>query len=184
MVRALALEGLAASEAGAGSGRARLAVNVAAVRRREIAGPHHRSALDQRPHHAQGDGLPAGQLIDRDQLRRVRGADHVNPHLAHAPGWRNSPKNAPSSAASTRNSRAILRTMGTVGRARVVIEQGDIAVAEVRIARSLTYHGAAVVLIHHATKAEGSTPREHSVLNGALDVALQLSAAPALTRPA
>jgi len=30
------------------------------------------------------------------------------------------------------------------------------------------------VLIHHGTKAEGSTPRGHSVLNGALDVALQL----------
>lgn len=44
----------------------------------------------------------------------------------------------------------------------------------VRIARSLTCHGAAVVLIHHGTKAEGSTPRGHSVLNGALDVALQL----------
>lgn len=42
------------------------------------------------------------------------------------------------------------------------------------IARSLTCHGAAVVLIHHGTKAEGSTPRGHSVLNGALDVALQL----------
>jgi len=44
----------------------------------------------------------------------------------------------------------------------------------VHIARSLTCHGAAVVLIHHGTKAEGSTPRGHSVLNGALDVALQL----------
>lgn len=44
----------------------------------------------------------------------------------------------------------------------------------VRIARSLTCHGSAVVLIHHGTKAEGSTPRGHSVLNGALDVALQL----------
>jgi hypothetical protein len=32
------------------------------------------------------------------------------------------------------------------------------------------------VLIHHDTKAEGSTPRGHSVLNGALDMALQLHA--------
>lgn len=44
----------------------------------------------------------------------------------------------------------------------------------VAVARSLTKHGAAVVLIHHDTKAEGSTPRGHSVLNGALDMALQL----------
>lgn len=44
----------------------------------------------------------------------------------------------------------------------------------VGIARSLTCYGAAVVLIHHDTKSGGSTPRGHSVLNGALDVALQL----------
>jgi hypothetical protein len=47
----------------------------------------------------------------------------------------------------------------------------------VAIARSLTVHGAAVMLIHHGTKAEGSTPRGHSVLNGALDAALQLQPA-------
>ena len=44
----------------------------------------------------------------------------------------------------------------------------------VSIARSLTVHGAAVILIHHDTKAQGPTPRGHSLLNGALDVALQL----------
>jgi len=44
----------------------------------------------------------------------------------------------------------------------------------VNIARLLTEHGAAVVLIHHDTKAQSPTPRGHSVLNGALDVALQL----------
>ena len=44
----------------------------------------------------------------------------------------------------------------------------------VSIARSLTLHGAAVILIHHDTKAQGPTPRGHSLLNGALDVALQL----------
>lgn len=42
------------------------------------------------------------------------------------------------------------------------------------VARKLTEHGAAVVLIHHDTKAEGGTPRGHSVLNGALDVALHV----------
>lgn len=56
------------------------------------------------------------------------------------------------------------------------LEENDAASMNrvVAIARSLTHHGAAVVLIHHGTKAEGSTPRGHSVLNGALDVALQL----------
>lgn len=47
----------------------------------------------------------------------------------------------------------------------------------VAVARSLTVHGAAVMLIHHGTKADGSTPRGHSVLNGALDAALQLQPA-------
>jgi hypothetical protein len=56
------------------------------------------------------------------------------------------------------------------------LEENDAASMNrvVAISRSLTCHGAAVVLIHHGTKAEGSTPRGHSVLNGALDVALQL----------
>ena len=44
----------------------------------------------------------------------------------------------------------------------------------VAVARRLTEWGAAVVLIHHDTKAEGSTPRGHSLLNGALDVALHV----------
>lgn len=44
----------------------------------------------------------------------------------------------------------------------------------IKIARLLTEHGAAVVLIHHDTKAQTPTPRGHSLLNGALDVALQL----------
>lgn len=44
----------------------------------------------------------------------------------------------------------------------------------VAIGRKLTVNGAAVVLVHHDTKAQGPTPRGHSALNGALDVALQL----------
>jgi hypothetical protein len=44
----------------------------------------------------------------------------------------------------------------------------------VKVARDLTAWGAAVVLIHHDTKAEGSTPRGHSILNGALDMALHV----------
>ncbi|WP_287208968.1 AAA family ATPase [Mesorhizobium sp.] len=44
----------------------------------------------------------------------------------------------------------------------------------VAVARRLTQWGTAVVLIHHDTKAEGATPRGHSLLNGALDVALHV----------
>lgn len=44
----------------------------------------------------------------------------------------------------------------------------------VAIGRSLAAHGAAVILIHHDTKSQGPTPRGHSLLNGALDMALQL----------
>jgi hypothetical protein len=44
----------------------------------------------------------------------------------------------------------------------------------VAIARRLASHGAAVVLIHHDTKAQSPTPRGHSLLNGALDIGLQL----------
>lgn len=44
----------------------------------------------------------------------------------------------------------------------------------VAVARQLAEHGAAVVLVHHDTKADGSTPRGHSVLHGALDMALHV----------
>lgn len=44
----------------------------------------------------------------------------------------------------------------------------------VAVSRLLTRWGAAVVLIHHDTKSEGGTPRGHSILNGALDVALHV----------
>ena len=47
----------------------------------------------------------------------------------------------------------------------------------VAVARKLSVHGAAVVLIHHDTKARDGTPRGHSVLNGALDVAVCLDPA-------
>ena len=44
----------------------------------------------------------------------------------------------------------------------------------VAVARQLAEQGAAVVLIHHDTKDEGSTPRGHSILNGALDAAMHV----------
>jgi archaellum biogenesis ATPase FlaH len=46
----------------------------------------------------------------------------------------------------------------------------------VAVARSLATSGAAVILIHHDTKAEGVTPRGHSLLNGAVDMGLHLKA--------
>lgn len=45
----------------------------------------------------------------------------------------------------------------------------------VAVARELTGHGAAVVLIHHQPKDGGDTPRGHSLLNGALDMSLMLT---------
>ena len=44
----------------------------------------------------------------------------------------------------------------------------------VRIARYLAAGGAAVVLIHHGTKAEGATPRGHGRLDGDADVTLRI----------
>lgn len=45
----------------------------------------------------------------------------------------------------------------------------------VKVGRALAESGAAVIFIHHGTKAEGNTPRGHSLLNGALDFALRLT---------
>jgi hypothetical protein len=53
--------------------------------------------------------------------------------------------------------------------------ESDSMGAAVAMARSLTKHGAAVLLIHHSPKS-GDTPRGHSVLNGALDVSLHVTA--------
>jgi hypothetical protein len=47
----------------------------------------------------------------------------------------------------------------------------------VHIGRALACEGAAVIFIHHGTKADGSTPRGHSVFNGALDFSIQVKPA-------
>lgn len=47
----------------------------------------------------------------------------------------------------------------------------------VKVGRALARWGAAVIFIHHGTKAEGSTPRGHSVFNGALDFSIQVKPA-------
>jgi KaiC/GvpD/RAD55 family RecA-like ATPase len=44
----------------------------------------------------------------------------------------------------------------------------------VRFARSITELGPAVVLVHHAPKADDATPRGHGSLNGDADVAIRL----------
>ncbi len=46
--------------------------------------------------------------------------------------------------------------------------------AVIRLARSLTDTGAAVVLVHHAPKADDATPRGHGVLHGDADIGLRL----------
>ena len=47
----------------------------------------------------------------------------------------------------------------------------------VQIGKALARHGAAVIFVHHGTKAEGNTPRGHSVFNEALDFSIQVKAA-------
>lgn len=47
----------------------------------------------------------------------------------------------------------------------------------VAVGRGLARGGAAVLLVHHTTKAGDSTPRGHSLLNGALDAVIELDRA-------
>ncbi len=64
----------------------------------------------------------------------------------------------------------------TLAMAFAGLEENDSAAMGlvVAAARSLTAKGAAVVLIHHDTKAKDGLPRGHSILNGALDMSLHL----------
>lgn len=50
----------------------------------------------------------------------------------------------------------------------------DAMVQVVQTCRMLARGGAAVIIVHHGTKADGGTPRGHSALNGALDGSMQL----------
>lgn len=69
MVCALALEGTATADAVGRYCWRQLPMHVAvlAAEMRLPLRNHHHSALNQRPHHPQGDGLPAGQLLGLDQ---------------------------------------------------------------------------------------------------------------------
>lgn len=72
--------------------------------------------------------------------------------------------------------RPSLVILDTLAMAFPGLEENDAAAMGrvVHVARRLTKWGAAVVLIHHDTKAGDGLPRGHSILNGALDVALAL----------
>ena len=78
--------------------------------------------------------------------------------------------------AAVRERRPALVILDTLAMAFPGLEENDAASMGkvVAVARSLTRWGAAVVLVHHDTKADGATPRGHSVLNGALDFALHV----------
>lgn len=47
----------------------------------------------------------------------------------------------------------------------------------VQIGKRLARYGAAVIFVHHGTKADGSTPRGHSGFNGALDFSIMVKPA-------
>ncbi len=72
--------------------------------------------------------------------------------------------------------RPSLVILDTLAMAFPGLEENDAAAMGrvVHVARRLTKWGAAVVLIHHDTKAGDGLPRGHSILNGALDVSLAL----------
>lgn len=69
-----------------------------------------------------------------------------------------------------------LVVIDTLAMAMPGLEENDAAgmTRVVSIGRALARYGAAVIFIHHGTKAEGSTPRGHSVFNGALDFSIQI----------
>lgn len=72
--------------------------------------------------------------------------------------------------------RPSLVILDTLAMAFPGLEENDAAAMGrvVNVARRLTKWGAAVVLIHHDTKAGDGLPRGHSILNGALDVSIAL----------
>lgn len=88
-------------------------------------------------------------------------------------------KNSPDLLAlcnAVKEQRPTLIVIDTLAMAFPGLEENDATAMGrvVKVARSLTRWGAAVVLIHHDTKSGDGLPRGHSVLNGALDVSLAL----------
>jgi len=88
-------------------------------------------------------------------------------------------KNAPdfkALVAAVKAERPALVVIDTMAVAFPGLEENDAAKMGrvVAVARALTRWGAAVLVVHHDTKAGDGLPRGHSILNGALDVSLAL----------
>ena len=78
--------------------------------------------------------------------------------------------------AAVKAERPKLIVIDTLAMAFPGLEENDAASMGrvVAVGRHLAEHGAAVIFIHHGTKADGSTPRGHSLFNGALDFSMQV----------
>ncbi|MBR9850007.1 MAG: AAA family ATPase [Rhodobacteraceae bacterium] len=75
--------------------------------------------------------------------------------------------------------RPSLLVIDTLAMAMPGLEENDAAGMNrvVQIGKSLARYGTAVIFVHHGTKAEGTTPRGHSVFNGALDFSIVVAPA-------
>jgi len=80
---------------------------------------------------------------------------------------------------AARQIRPQLIVIDTLAMAMPGLEENDAAGMNrvVQIGKRLAKYGAAVIFVHHGTKAEGNTPRGHSVFNGALDFSIMVKAA-------
>jgi archaellum biogenesis ATPase FlaH len=91
-------------------------------------------------------------------------------------------KGSPDLEALCKAARAIrpqLIVIDTLAMAMPGLEENDAAGMNrvVQIGKRLAKYGAAVIFVHHGTKASGETPRGHSVFNGALDFSIMVKAA-------
>jgi KaiC/GvpD/RAD55 family RecA-like ATPase len=80
---------------------------------------------------------------------------------------------------AARQIRPQLIVIDTLAMAMPGLEENDAAGMNrvVQIGKRLAKYGAAVIFVHHGTKAEGNTPRGHSVFNGALDFSIMVKSA-------
>lgn len=80
---------------------------------------------------------------------------------------------------AARQIRPQLIVIDTLAMAMPGLEENDAAGMNrvVQIGKCLAKFGAAVIFVHHGTKAEGNTPRGHSVFNGALDFSVMVKPA-------
>ena len=113
-------------------------------------------------------------------LRRVYG-DAPNLHLVEGLSDLHSP-DSPDRAELARivaEVRPVLIVLDTLAMAFPGLEENSAEAMGrvVAVGRGLARGGAAVMLVHHTTKAGDGTPRGHSILNGALDVVIELDRA-------